>query len=117
MWKIVHHFNCVDHHSAMEKCPFYGFRWPDRTATLFGIGGSECGLDLEGNGPCLMEASGCAIDYRRCEVAERMKPFLSFGASKMRFIPAGSTQLIAFEDWTNRVMSGRDDLGVGGSNP
>jgi hypothetical protein len=35
----------------------------------------------------------------------------------MRFIPAGSTQLIAFEDWTNRVMSGRDDLGVGGSNP
>jgi hypothetical protein len=35
----------------------------------------------------------------------------------MRFIPVGSIQVVVFEDWTNRVMSARDDLGVGGSNP
>jgi len=46
-----------------------------------------------------------------------MKLFLSLGASKMRFIPVGSTQILPFEDWTNHVMTGRDDLGVGGSNP
>ena len=89
-----------------QKCPFYGFRWPDRKADLIDVGGNECGLDLDNNGACTMESQGCAADFSRCEAAASIKIFLWFGSgsSRIRFFPSGSAVGIAFEDWTNQVM-------------
>jgi len=86
------------------RCPFYGFRWPDRTTDLVDVGGNECGLDLDLCGPCKMELQNCAPDYRYCETVSAAKAFLSVATSRIRFFPSNSVEGVSFEVWTGRVM-------------
>ena len=64
------------HTKAMPDCPFYGRRWPERTLTLQFIGGNECGLDFDSNGPCGMEIEGHAVSYFDCSLAQSKQHFL-----------------------------------------
>lgn len=98
----------------LKRCPFYGFRWPERSANLVQVGGSECGLDLEGNGSCKMEALGFETNFHRCEIAAGLRVFLLLAAHRTRFFPDGDTQGIPFEEWSDLVMSGQDNLSVCG---
>jgi hypothetical protein len=88
---------------AHQKCPFYGFRWPERQSTLFHVGGNECGLDVEKNGPCQMECQGMLVNFHRCEVAHAARAYLQAGADRIRFYPPGE-EGIGLEAWTDRVM-------------
>jgi hypothetical protein len=81
-------FIAARRHSFPMTCSkrrFYDYRWPERTAELFHVGGNECGLDFDVNGPCKMESSGRVIDVGRCEVAAAAVTFLSVIANRMRF--------------------------------
>ncbi len=62
----------------MARCPFYGCRWPERSPKLERVGGSECGLDVDGyGGPCEMEVEGRAVDYFCCPLVEQRHRFLA----------------------------------------
>src|ERR1051326_7514907 len=94
----------MEPHTRSRKCPFFGFRWPDRTSDLYQIGGSECGLDLDNNGPCRMELEGCEIDFDHCPTADAARWFLAAAEDRIRFYPSGTEQGIPLDDWTDRVM-------------
>lgn len=87
-----------------KRCPFYGFRWPDRQSRLVHIGGAECGLDIDRNGPCKMESTGREVDFRSCEIASAARVYLDCGADRIRFYPPGAPEGIALDAWTDRVM-------------
>jgi hypothetical protein len=93
--------------SVQKRCPFYGFRWPDRQSKLVQIGGNECGLDIEGNGPCKMEAEGREVNFCLCEVADAARMYLELGGHRIRFCSADSSEEIALEEWTDQVMGWR----------
>jgi hypothetical protein len=86
-----------------KRCPFYGFRWPERKPGLVHVGGSECGLDVEKNGPCQMERQGRQVDFWRCEVAHAARNYLEVGADRIRFNPPGE-EGVGLQAWTDRVM-------------
>lgn len=88
-----------------KRCPFYGFRWPDRQSKLIHVGGGECGLDIERNGPCKLEAAGREVNFWQCEVAAAAQVYLNAGADRIRFFPPGTEEAIGLEEWTERVMS------------
>lgn len=88
-----------------KGCPFYGFRWPDRQPKLVYVGGGECGLDIDGNGPCRMETSGMPVNFCRCEVANAARLYLVAGADRIRFYPPEEPEGISLEEWTDLVMS------------
>jgi hypothetical protein len=75
------------------NCPFYGFRWPERTTHLFLVSGNECALDFTENGPCRMESQGCKPDVRRCETAANAKAFLTLVADRILFIDKGRSDI------------------------
>ena len=76
----------------MSGCPFYGFRWPERSPTLQYVGGNECGLDIDVNGACLMELQSLRVYYFAC-------PLVAYRWNMLQ----GSSHLIAFDDgWGNR---------------
>ena len=87
-----------------KKCPFYGFRWPDRQLTLIHVGGNECGLDIDENGSCKMETAGQEVNFCECEVAANAQAFLKAGADRIRFSAPGGTEKIGLEEWTDVVM-------------
>ena len=87
------------------RCPFYGFRWPDRKMDLVQMGGNECGLDFDINGPCKMETCGLTPDARACQVAEFARAFLSVAENRMRFYPAPYTEGLSLRKWTDCVMT------------
>src|SRR5438067_2363336 len=71
--------------SVMARCPFYGFRWPERSSELRYIGGNECGLDFEDKGPCLMERDGRTVNYFACPVALSLRGALVAAKDHIRF--------------------------------
>lgn len=89
------------------RCPFYGFRWPDRTTQLNHVGGNECGLDLDVNGPCKMEQEGRTVCMDYCDVAGRAKPFIDVLLHRIRVYPSGAPDGLAYVEWRDRVMSAR----------
>jgi len=86
-------------------CPFFGFRWPERTPTLRYVGGDECGLDLDRNSPCLMKAEGVPVNYFVCPVALRRKSFLDAAAQLITF--DSGQQRETLEEWKTRDRLGR----------
>lgn len=89
---------------SLPKCPFYGFRWPERRPDLIAVGGNECGIDVDRNGPCRMEAKGCAANYSYCEAAADARVYLTLGSDRIRFFPSGLAEGVPLEAWTNQVM-------------
>lgn len=90
------------------RCPFYGFRWPDRTTRLVHVGGDECALDLDENGPCKMQMAGRTVSMHYCEIAEKARPFIDVMIDRVRVYPDGASPGIPFSEWRDRVMTGRD---------
>ena len=90
-----------------KRCPFYGFRWPDRQSKLVYIGGNECGLDLDRNGPCKMEATGQEVNFCLCDVAQAARTYLEVGADRIHFRPGGDGEEVGLEAWTDQVMGWR----------
>jgi len=88
-----------------KRCPFYGFRWPERKSDLFEVGGSECGLDIDRNGACRMELEGSAVDFRRCEVAAAATLYLELGSGRIGFYPSGANRSVPLPEWTRRVLT------------
>lgn len=86
------------------RCPFYGFRWPDRKTQLVETGGNECGLDLDVNGACRMEESGRTVNFDFCEQAWRAEAVIAAASRLICFIPAGETRPIPFQEWRDEVM-------------
>jgi hypothetical protein len=95
-----------------HKCPFYGFRWPQRNCDLIAAGENECGLDLDKNRPCVMESHGLSANFLVCEVAASAQAFVSVVSSRIRFFPPGHAEGIAFEDWHDEVMQLRGMSGL-----
>src|SRR6185369_2452016 len=96
----------IQHHpfqNAMTppRCPVYGFRWPARNLNLVAVGGNECGLDLDINGPCQMELAGRAADFSRCETAFAANNFLSIASHRIRFFPSNEGEGVGLVAWTN----------------
>lgn len=89
---------------ALKRCPFYGFRWPDRKSALIQVGGAECGLDFEGRGACKMEAAGWNVDFYRCEVAQAAQVVLGVAGHLVQFYPSEASSGIGLEAWTDLVM-------------
>jgi hypothetical protein len=89
---------------VFKRCPFYGFRWPERQAKLVHVGGNECGLDVETNGACKMEAAAQQVDFWHCEVAHAARVYLEAGSDRIRFYPPGAPNGIGLELWTDEVM-------------
>ena len=98
-----------------QRCPFYGFRWPERRTELIRIGGNECGLDFDNNRPCKMETSGRAVDFSRCEVVAGKRVFLSLISDRLRFFPSGPENSFDYGTWTSQIMQRR--FAMGGHNP
>src|SRR5215471_7142279 len=86
------------------RCPFYGFRWPDKTSDLHQDGGNECGLDVECNGPCAMEMDGRTVNYDYCEVPVRWKPMFEAFRDRILFHLAGKSSPICYRQWRDMVM-------------
>ena len=76
----------------MQRCPFYGVRWPERSPKLFSVGGDECGLDWGKHGRCQMAAGGQTINYFCCPLALSMKDNLRV-ASRLIEFPARQAAL------------------------
>jgi hypothetical protein len=97
------------HHESvilLKKCPFYGFRWPDRQLDLYQVEGAECGLDLDQNGPCKRESVGLTVDFYCCEVAAKARMYLKVGADRIRFHPVGVPVGIGLKEWTHQTTGG-----------
>jgi hypothetical protein len=60
----------------MIRCPFYGFRWPERNPVLRYVGGNECGLDLGRHEACAMEVEKRQVDFFACPVAVEQRHML-----------------------------------------
>jgi hypothetical protein len=87
------------------RCPFYGFHWPEKSRCLSDAGGSECALDFERNGTCVMEAEGKAPDLDMCPVPVPIRPLLEASKKTIVLYPAElGPEGIPLEDWTRRVM-------------
>lgn len=80
------------------RCPFYGFRWPEKSSELTPVGGNECGLDMESNGPCAMEAAGRHVNYFACPVAIERKTLLD-AAERLISFGSGDGHLETLEEW------------------
>ena len=72
---------------------------------LIQIGGNECGLDLDVNGPCTMEAAGLVPDFSRCDVPQFKWVFLSVAADRIRFYSATYPKGMSLKDWADHVMA------------
>ncbi len=68
------------------------------------MGGNECGLDIDHNGPCRMETAGLQVDFWRCDVANSARVYLDAGANLIRFYPSGAPEGVGLELWTEKVM-------------
>jgi len=99
MSHMQHHFVRNITLMTSKGCAFYGFRWPRRQTDLFQVGGNECGLDFDTNGPCKMESCGQEIDFQQCPTAAAAKTFLEVVAVRVRFFPSGQEEAIPFRTW------------------
>jgi hypothetical protein len=87
------------------RCPFYGFRWPERSRSLSDTGDNECALDFERNGPCIMEAQGKEPDLDACPVPVPIRPLLDASRKTIIIHPAEfAPEGVSLEDWTRQVM-------------
>ena len=94
----------------MPQCPFYGFRWPERSLQLCHVGGNECGLEWVRQAPCLMEMEGQAVNYYRCPLVVSMTGQLSAVRGRIGFVaPVENTTLERWEleNWATRSGGGR----------
>ena len=71
----------------MIRCPFYGFRWPEETATLLHLEADECGLDTERNQPCFMESDARSVNFFSCPYAVEQIPSLISAKHIITFTP------------------------------
>ena len=93
----------------MPQCPFYGFRWPERSLQLFQVGGNECGLEWDRQAPCLMEMEGQTVNYYRCPLVLRMKTQFLVARRRIEFrAPTGTTTLERWEleNWATKSGGG-----------
>ena len=86
------------------KCPFYGFRWPERKTDLIEVGGNECALDFDNQGPCKMASHGYEADFSCCDTALKARFFLAAIADRIRFIPRGAQGPVPFSEWSEQMM-------------
>jgi hypothetical protein len=81
-------------------CPFYGFRWPERSATLERVGGNECGLDYERNSACTMELESKEVDYFGCPRVRRHLTLLGTARHLIRI--ASESGVETLDEWERR---------------
>ncbi|SRR5260370_135519 len=87
------------------RCPFYGFHWPGSTDTLTDAGGTECGLDIDHHGSCVMEQEGRTVDYHACPFARKRQGLLNLFNRSIRFRPGvNEPDGVSFEVWLPAVM-------------
>jgi hypothetical protein len=94
------------------RCPFYGFRWPEKSCELVPTGGNECGLDLDANGSCKMEQEGRTVSYDYCPVALNLRPVLDVFKERIAFRPAGELDRICLADRLVQITKGSPDCRV-----
>jgi hypothetical protein len=91
-----------------QRCPFYGFHWPEDSCELIASKDSECGLDVNSHAPCGMEVQGMPPDFGACPLVRRTKPFLDNFIDHIRFRgPAEGSQPLSFEEWLPLSMKRR----------
>jgi len=95
-----------------SRCPFYGFRCPDKTTGLTEVGGKECGLELDAHGSCLMEMTGKIVDYVSCPVALHYRNVAEIAAPTICFFPTSSPGNVPeggvpFERWRRHVIGSK----------
>lgn len=86
----------------MRGCPFYGYRWPEKSPVLQEVGGNECGLDLDVHNPCAMELEERSVDYSACGIALERRAFLQAAKHFICFSPACNEPAISLADWERR---------------
>jgi hypothetical protein len=84
--------------TSMHNCAFYGFRWPERSPTLQFVGGNECGLDFDHNGPCVMEVANRPVEYCDCPVVRDRRILLEMAKGRVFLYSPGSPPL-SLADW------------------
>ncbi len=94
----------------MCGCPFYGFHWPDRSPLLHYVGGKECGLDIDHNCSCCMEAHSLTVDYFVCFLVREQWGMIQAAKHLIAFDNGlGRPQLL--EEWEQqRTHSGKPAL-------
>ena len=80
------------------RCPFYGFRWPDRSTTLRYVGGIECGLDFDRHSSCVMKMEGRSVSHFSCPVVRAKWNFLQAGKHLMHF-DFGNNRSESLAEW------------------
>jgi hypothetical protein len=90
----------------MPGCPFYGFRWPERSSNLRQTDGNECGLDFDRNATCRMEIEGSVIDYYQCPVVASARVALHAGKDVITF-HTGDKLALTLAEWENRYSRSR----------
>ena len=90
--------------AVMTNCPFYGSRWPDHTPALWHAGGNECGLDIDTNGPCAMEADGRNVNYFSCPLVQAHRQFFEIAGHLIKFETEDGTDL-SLAAWERREQS------------
>jgi hypothetical protein len=89
----------------MPGCPFYGFRWPERSSNLGQTDDNKCGLDFDRNATCRMETEGRVIDYYQCPVVASARAGLEAGRNVITF-HAGGRPPTTLAEWENRNLPG-----------
>jgi hypothetical protein len=79
-------------------CPFYGFWWPAHSSTLQYVGGNECGLDIDQNGACRMDAESRPVNYFACPLVQERHEVLYIAKQLIKF-DAGDGRPQALGDW------------------
>ena len=92
------------------RCPFYGFRWPERSTTLRYVGGNECGLDIGHYVPCMMETEGRTVNYFVCPVVHGEWNFLQVGKHLISF-DSGRGQSEFLAEW-ERKRKEKENIGA-----
>jgi hypothetical protein len=76
------------------------------------VGGNECGLDFDKNGPCRMDGETSTARFRSCEVAKEASTFLIFMGGRIRVYPSGQASGMSLEAWEDRVSDARERAGA-----
>ncbi len=92
---------------SRERCPFYGFHWPEKTRALHDTGADECALDFQHNGPCAMEQEGKQPDYEVCPRVRPIRVLLESAAHHVTIYPGEIPAGVSMAEWTRRVTARR----------
>ena len=90
----------------MPGCPFYGFRWPERSSNLRQTDDNECGLDFDRNAACLMENEGRIANYYLCPTVHSARVALQAGKDVITF-HASDKLAVTLAEWEERNRQSR----------